>query len=761
MEGTMKNSKRVLSLILALILTFSAFSGFTLVSRAETASETEPNNSYTTANALTSGVATTAKLDTVDDEDWFSFKSTTDGTADFTFAHAKQTENYTYFNVRVYDSKGITDLSETVLGFESAGGDESIAKSVTVKDGETYYIRVRTTNASAAKLDYTLTMGAPVPKGDLEVEPNNDAATSTAIKALSLMNGGLSSKDDVDYYLFKSNGDALLDLELTHKEAEADGVAFNVEIVDSFNNVIAVGFSYAKNAGASKTTLNINNTDISEGNYYIRVTAGAAYVNVPYQLYLQTKEAGYVKEKEPNNDAVTANALTSGKQMRGEVGSITDTDWFSFTVASKGVLDLALEHSAVAAAAAEKTVFHVDVYAADGKTVVASFDSKGSDTTASAPHEILDKGSYYAVVSAGDVVSDLKYLLNIKIAAYQGSESEPNDTVDSATYIKAAGKNDLQVYVADLKAADDVDYFGFDFANKGYIYIHFYNLRNDKNAKYKVELISLTNGSGEIKEEVIHTFTVDKNADNFKSPCIGLPAGDYIVKVTGLAYDTNAYGIGVQYTAYANFETESNNSAAAADTIPLAPSGSGAQLLVGGSCFDVNDEDWFAFTYDAERKYTITAARAFNSSELASAELDEGGAWMAFIYAPDDLEPTHYVARIDFSNNGKTVVNGSAVLESSSLKRGDYLIRVMPSTATPSSKDYQIAIKLEKKDSGSSSFDILGGFKAFVEKIKSLDWSNWGEAFAFIKTFDFKVVVEKVKLAVQSLVTIFKAIRGN
>ena len=48
-------------------------------------------------------------------------------------------------------------------------------------------------------------------------------------------------------------------------------------------------------------------------------------------------------EQEPNNNSVSANALTLGTSMTGQLATSTDVDWYRFTTTSAGTLSIVLD----------------------------------------------------------------------------------------------------------------------------------------------------------------------------------------------------------------------------------------------------------------------------------------------------------------------------------------------------------------------------------------------------------------------------------
>ena len=149
----MKTAKKLLAVLLAAIMAVSVMGVATFAADAES----ESNNVYTEADAITSGTEIAGALSATSDVDWYSFTATKTGNATISLAHAASASEYIYFYVRVYDSADdAATATDAVATVESKGTDASKDATIAVAKDATYYVAVSTANAAAVNVAYTL-----------------------------------------------------------------------------------------------------------------------------------------------------------------------------------------------------------------------------------------------------------------------------------------------------------------------------------------------------------------------------------------------------------------------------------------------------------------------------------------------------------------------------------------------------------------------------------------------------------------------------
>ncbi len=739
----MKTAKKLLAVLLAALMAMSVMGVASFAADAES----ESNNAYTEADAITSGTEIAGTLSATSDVDWYSFTATKAGNATISLAHTASASEYVYFYVRVYDSADDAATStDAVATVESKGTDASKDATIAVAKDATYYIAVSTANASAVNVAYTLkaddgtTGGSTTPTpslpatGDKESEDNGSFTAADKITAETAMNGALADKDDDDYFYVKLEEDALVDIEFSfEQQAGQTSTYFEVSLYDSSKSLVS-----SVKAQGYKGLAEITDIELEAGKFYVVVTSGAKASTVPYQVVVNLSEIPtYSVESENNNTDDTADALVLGRPMYGDLtndgdGNDDTVDWYSFNVTKKGIVSVSFSHDVNKGSHADETFFKVVVYDDEGSSVL-SLDSKGNQETVTAPRQLLDKGEYTVRVKNGEYLSDLRYSLSVNVLPFEEYETdENNDEYTGAMELDLdkASNNKYQsgLYIGDLSAETDVDFYKFLVDDAGYIRVEFNNeMASSNDTVYTIGIYTTSTGSGEVKLDNIHEVEIDGNA--YTSPAIGLDGDDdmyYYLKVESDDYEKDgAYSVAVTYTVSSYTETEANNNSGTADAMTT-------DAAILGSTFDKDDEDWFKFEYNNSKYCEIKAATPVKA-EKESAE------WTVYVYD----KSLNQVAKFDFTNDEE----GTFTLDEN-LKSGTYYIKVVADNNDFSSEDYQITLATTKNENTMS----------FIDRIKAIDWSTFLKNFDFLKTVDWGQALKLLGNAIKSIGVLLAAV---
>ncbi len=137
-------------------------------------------------------------------------------------------------------------------------------------------------------------------------------------------------------------------------------------------------------------------------------------------------------EQESNNSRSTANSITLGTAVFGNLSLFTDVDYYAVTVGSSGMLSVAFD---VPTNSSYSDYFKLGLYDSGG-TLLSMF-STGVDRAYTAG--VAAAGTYYIGVTGNDYLSGYyfnsgQYSLTASIVAgsANGAESEPNNTISTA-----------------------------------------------------------------------------------------------------------------------------------------------------------------------------------------------------------------------------------------------------------------------------------------------------------------------------------------
>ena len=282
-----------------------------------------------------------------------------------------------------------------------------------------------------------------------EIESNDTANTATSIDA-GVIEGSLSSENDVDYYRFDANQDYFtVSFGVSSKNLGADAhEGWNVYIYDSKMTLIN---SFATTSSHSTVRFSIS------GIIYIKVLAtSTAFDNEPtnviYEISYTTAEDSYW-ESEYNDNSTSANTISANKTYTGSLHTDDDTDWFKVT--SKDYFTVTLSQNIIL-----ENVNSVDegwcvtIYDSS-KTELSSFSTTTSNTSIKYPLS----GTIYVKITANSTAFDYEpknvyYDLIVNTSTDSKWENEYNNSSTKANTITQS-----TTYHGNLHVKGDVDYF--------------------------------------------------------------------------------------------------------------------------------------------------------------------------------------------------------------------------------------------------------------------------------------------------------------
>ncbi|MEP7147564.1 MAG: Calx-beta domain-containing protein [Acidobacteriota bacterium] len=262
----------------------------TMVVGNDLGNESEPNNTFGTANVLTgSEVKIRGDVYPNADLDWFSF---TAAAGDRVYAAVMTTYSSsasTDSQLRIFASDGTT-----LLEFDEDDGSQGTLSStiagVVIPSAGTYYVQVKHFSATNTLRPYELYLkvqsGAPVP----EVESNDTAGTANPLPASGWVSGARNPAvaTEVDYYSMTLNaGDTVyLGLDL---DPERDNVQWNgrlgIALFGDANNQILVVDDGSAGSVANPLSEAMFLTVKTAGTYYAYVDSATATTGGPTATY--------------------------------------------------------------------------------------------------------------------------------------------------------------------------------------------------------------------------------------------------------------------------------------------------------------------------------------------------------------------------------------------------------------------------------------------------------------------------------------------
>lgn len=326
----------------------------------ESGAEVEPNHRAVDATPVTPGVPILGVIGDGADEDWFridlgepdagAVEGTPDAGAAGEVPQVARVELTGVEGVRLEASILTSAEAPLYTGRGHELGDGVQIRSVALRPGDpVLYVVVRSAWEKARRpfnpdVPYTLTVAVEAGAGDLEAEPNDDAAHATPLGPGAPKRGFLAPKGDVDYFAVHVDAPSLLRVDLSG--------------VDRVDLVLSVVRPPAEGQEKDTVLLSANDGTVKEGEVLVNVAAASGAVikveggarkvdhrwvrdfenpNEPYRLVVTARPDDGSDEREPNNAAADATPIVPRRPMRGVVHPRRDVDLYRLDLTSAAV----------------------------------------------------------------------------------------------------------------------------------------------------------------------------------------------------------------------------------------------------------------------------------------------------------------------------------------------------------------------------------------------------------------------------------------
>ncbi len=306
----------------------------------------------------------------------------------------------------------VVNAAEAVV-FSARGknpGEGVEVRNLALRDSShDYFVVIRSASVGSGKdakrfanIDqpYTLTVGAETATGSVELEPNDDPQHATPLNPNGgTIDGFLSPKNDVDYFLLHADKPQLAKVELS-----------GVEHLDLELSVVRVDASgkeqtlLTSNDGEVKEPEMLTNLGVGTGDLYLKVEGASKkgadgkwtrdYENAkdPYHLTVTLAPDDPSFEREPNNTPDTATPISVGMVMRGTIHPKKDVDLYRLDLTSQPVkTNLKITCTGVLKVDVALYLLHLNP---DGSTTLAQTSDTGKGDAPEVINYPADPGVY-------------------------------------------------------------------------------------------------------------------------------------------------------------------------------------------------------------------------------------------------------------------------------------------------------------------------------------------------------------------------------
>lgn len=317
---------------------------------------------------------------------------------------------------------------------------------------------------------------------------------------------------------------------------------------------------------------------------------------------------------EGNLSMETAAELNLNEAFTDNLSTSSDEKWYKATVNEAGYISLEFTHDFIDSSGRYWTAY---LYG-ENQEKLAEYYFDGNVTSYKQGNIGVPAGEYYIKITDRDGFSDKNYNVTLHFTASEEWETEFNDSFETADEFQA----NHSIYGA-LRNNSDVDWYKVNIPEDGYISLEFTHGFVDSSGRYWTAYLYGEN------QQKLAEYYFDGNVTSYKQGNIGVPAGDYYIKITDRdGYSDKDYSLKINFTSANNWETEFNDEVEKADEIKL-----GEKFY--GSLMNKNDVDWYKFKVPENGEITLDFYHGYIDSSVSY--------WRVYLYDPANEEIDRYL----------------------------------------------------------------------------------------------------------------------
>ena len=535
-----------------------------------------PGSTYAAATSIGLNTTYNATTSSTSRRHWYKFTMSKAGMVQLKFAHANLSGTN---NSAAWKIDFIADqYGSAMVSVDSSFSDTQNQTAKIGLEAGTYYVQITgnigfTTAGSAAysfSVQYEDTY--------CETEQNNTIATADNYDRLGqTITGSISSASDTDYYKITSTTKGYLSFQLQHDKVSGrlSTDIYSVAVCDAAGNTM-----YTMTSKKDEEKTESVNFGLDAGTYYLKVS-GIPYLDAAGSLAVQGANGETYKlkaswtnadnwESESNDDINTADTMTSGKAVYGSLYGVSDSDYYGFQTTKDGYIVINLQHSKVTGRQ-NKAIYAVTVCDTSGNSIY-EMTGKAEDESTDSIKLGLSAGKYYIKVAGQNAYYGGNYVIKTTFKACSTWEHESNDTYDTANTAVSG-----TTYSGDIRTYSDVDYFKTSLSANGYINVKLTHPVVSGQETTNMFVLSVIRKVDKDQYTEVYTTKIRGGDTSISTPNLGLPKGEYYIKIAGTGNTTGTllsgtsypvnYDVCIKAKTASDREVESNDSAATANTV--------------------------------------------------------------------------------------------------------------------------------------------------------------------------------------------------
>ena len=289
--------------------------------------ELENNDISSRATVMKLNTSYSGTLSSAKDVDYYAFTLNAPSAVNVTFGipgNGSKTTTHVFTVLRAADKSKLSTVSVSGNAQLSETGNLYLSPG-------TYLVQVAKGSAFTND-EYTLTVNV-YQNGNMESEPNNTPETANAIPINEDIHASIGQAGDIDCYTFSLDTDAVIQPKFTFTPTDSSSKTYVLTIMDaSRREMLKV------NIGGKESTKIIAPVALTAGTYTVKIE-NPRFVRQDYTLRLVSMAVASA-EKEPNDSAALATALTVGQPRTGVLTTDADIDYYKVIFAEKTTVTL-------------------------------------------------------------------------------------------------------------------------------------------------------------------------------------------------------------------------------------------------------------------------------------------------------------------------------------------------------------------------------------------------------------------------------------
>lgn len=234
--------------------------------------EKEKNDSYQTANAISTNSVINGSIRESGDQDFYKIDIPQTGYVNFDFGHTYVDSDSEFWTISIYNGS-----YEWIFSRNSKGKLLNQSYAMIGIPAGIYYVKITAMRYSWSDITYNLKVNY-TPVLDWETELNENFGTSDTIAMDTYINGSIKDNDDKDYYKLDVQRPGYISILFGHDVVNNDSSLWKIRLYDSSFNEIR------NECCTGKADMTTSPYFASAGTYYVRINGDWSWSDATYQF---------------------------------------------------------------------------------------------------------------------------------------------------------------------------------------------------------------------------------------------------------------------------------------------------------------------------------------------------------------------------------------------------------------------------------------------------------------------------------------------